>query len=390
MDILAPRERLVALAEQALAVVGDDEPHLQARLLAARASSWELSLDEPGEQAAQRAAELARTHGYQDVEARLLMREGEKAFSEMRLDDARSASVAAHGAFDRLGDYGNAVLARSHASLSILAEGRIDDGEAAVKESLAYARKFHVRQWEHHNINRLAEVALLRCDYQRVDALLEEVQGADNVYTNVLRASRAEMAGDLEQALELAPRPDFPGGIRPWTVPQIIGGLARTYFNAGDEASARRHLAAWADGYERLTPGAGRHAAFSAIDECLPALGDDALLETIYKNVVGTATGRFDPGQGRARDHIRGALALRLGRAEEAEEHYRTGLEWAEEVRFPVEQGRCLQGLAEVAQRRGNRAEAVQLLDRAAALFQDHGAQLYLRQVLAKKDILRA
>ena len=31
--------------------------------------------------------------------------------------------------------------------------------------------------------------------------------------------------------------------------------------------------------------------------------------------------------------------ALRLGRLEEAEGHYSTGLEWAEEVRFPVEQG---------------------------------------------------
>ena len=45
-------------------------------------------------------------------------------------------------------------------------------------------------------------------------------------------------------------------------------------------------------------------------------------------------------------------LALHLGRVEEAEGHYRTGLEWGEEVRFPVEQGRCLQGLAEVAERR--------------------------------------
>ena len=81
---------------------------------------------------------------------------------------------------------------------------------------------------------------------------------------------------------------------------------------------------------------------------------------------------------------------MRLERLEEAEEHYRTGLEWAERERFPVEQGRCLQGLAEVAELRDNHQEAVQLLDRAAALFQEHGAQLYLGQVLAKKEILGA
>ena len=34
--------------------------------------------------------------------------------------------------------------------------------------------------------------------------------------------------------------------------------------------------------------------------------------------------------------------------------------------------------------------EAVQLLDRAAALFQEHGAQLYLGQVLDKKESLGA
>lgn len=51
---------------------------------------------------------------------------------------------------------------------------------------------------------------------------------------------------------------------------------------------------------------------------------------------------------------------------------------------------RCLHGLAEVAERRGDLAVAMMLLDRAAALFQQHGAVLYVRQVLAKKDILKA
>ncbi len=51
----------------------------------------------------------------------------------------------------------------------------------------------------------------------------------------------------------------------------------------------------------------------------------------------------------------------------------------------PIEAGRCLQGLAEVAERRGERAEALRLLDRAAALFQQHGAKLYVDRVIAKK-----
>ena len=52
--------------------------------------------------------------------------------------------------------------------------------------------------------------------------------------------------------------------------------------------------------------------------------------------------------------------------------------------------GRCLQGLAEVAERRGQHAEAMEHLDRAGELFSRHGAKLYLNRVLAKKEILKA
>ena len=89
-------------------------------------------------------------------------------------------------------------------------------------------------------------------------------------------------------------------------------------------------------------------------------------------------------------DPVRGALGLRLDLVDEAEQHFRTGLEWCERERCPVEAGRCLQGLAEVAERRGEREQAIECLDRAGELFSRHGAKLYLDQVLVKKEILRA
>jgi hypothetical protein len=61
---------------------------------------------------------------------------------------------------------------------------------------------------------------------------------------------------------------------------------------------------------------------------------------------------------------------------DESEEWYRIGLEWAERERCPIEQGRNLQGLAQVAERRGQRAKQMRYLDRAAALFQQYGAKL--------------
>ena len=89
---------------------------------------------------------------------------------------------------------------------------------------------------------------------------------------------------------------------------------------------------------------------------------------------------------------LRGAVALRLDRVDEADEHFRRGLEFSErsDVRFDIEAGRNLQGLAEVANRRGEREQAMEYLDRAGELFSRHGAKLYLDQVLAKKELLKA
>ena len=89
-------------------------------------------------------------------------------------------------------------------------------------------------------------------------------------------------------------------------------------------------------------------------------------------------------------DQLRGNLALHLDLVDEAERHFRTGLEWAERERCPVEQGCNLQGLAEVAERHGEQQQAMEHLDRAGELFSRYGAKLYLDQVLAKKQILRA
>ena len=90
-------------------------------------------------------------------------------------------------------------------------------------------------------------------------------------------------------------------------------------------------------------------------------------------------------------DVIRGHLALRLDRPlEEAESHFQSGLEWSEGNKYLVEAGRCLQGLAEVAERSGDLEAARAHLDAAGEHFAAWGAKRYLDQVLAKKEILKA
>jgi hypothetical protein len=159
---------------------------------------------------------------------------------------------------------------------------------------------------------------------------------------------------------------------------------------AGDKAGARSALAEW-QGLLR-----GEQASLmttwnlvASADEAAVKLGTDALLREMYARLAKqpllrtTYLGTLD--------HLRGRLALRLDRPlDEADEHFRTGLEWCERERCPVEAGRNLQGLAEVAERRGDHPMAMKHLDAAGDLFAQYGAKIYLDEVLSNKSVLRA
>jgi class 3 adenylate cyclase len=82
---------------------------------------------------------------------------------------------------------------------------------------------------------------------------------------------------------------------------------------------------------------------------------------------------------------IYGNLALALDEDDTAEGAFTENLTWAEREGADIIAGRCHQGLADVAVRRDGTAEAMRHLDQAAELFQQHGAKLYLDQVIAKK-----
>jgi hypothetical protein len=93
---------------------------------------------------------------------------------------------------------------------------------------------------------------------------------------------------------------------------------------------------------------------------------------------------------GTSPQRIYGDWALALDMPVDAERLYRDALAWCERERWPIEAGRCLQGLAELAERRGELEQAMQHLDAAGELFAQYGAKFYLDWVLAKKEILKA
>jgi hypothetical protein len=128
---------------------------------------------------------------------------------------------------------------------------------------------------------------------------------------------------------------------------------------------------------------------YSISAEVVAWMGDKTLAEHWYDE-LSPMPARWGGGISGSLDRSRGLLALRLDLADDAEMYFERALEWCESEKCPVEAGRCHQGLADVAERRGDLESAREHLDAAGELFAKHGAKLYLDQVLAKKEILKA
>jgi class 3 adenylate cyclase len=383
-DYFAPREQLVAVVEEALNLLGESDLRLRAHLLFMRAGDeW----DDAAKAAAGEAERIVHTLDDPALLGRVAYRQAWEALGEWRIDEAVSLFRRAHGLLDEGGERQRAGHSFGWAAVWILFEGRLDEGVAALQDALAYDRKFHVRLPEIYCLAALQAAALIRCDFRQFDFLLNETPGASDAaeasaFLAVVCAARAEMSGDTAGALKLAPAP---------LVPFALGSLARTSFNAGHEDQAREYLAEFSKQLSQWSPPLvafrlyGFALAVAELDECLPALGDESLIRRVYEELAEWKVFRYAATAARGIDRIRGALALRLERMDEAAEWFAAGLEWCERERCPVEAGRCLQGLAEVAERRGKTSEAMGLLDQAAALYRQHGAKLYLDQIIATK-----
>ena len=288
--------------------------------------------------------------------------------------------------YARLGRPRNAAESAYFASNSALGAGSLDEGRVAAEHALAYAQAHHVRFYEENSAAQLLALMLARCDFAGFDALAAEHASDASWVVTLLRAGRAEMAGDIDGALALLPDPAAAGGV-PVNLMWIHGSRARVLANAAQHDRARQELramrAAWAVGVTRFFD-----HGLSAVDEALTQIADSALLQTIdaeLRTDPVALRANYQPLTGRSTQRIYGDVALGLDQLEDAEMRFRTGLAWCERERCPIEAGRCLHGLAEVAERRGDAAEALSLFDRAAVLFQQHGAKLYLDRVIAAK-----
>jgi len=392
----APPARQLALIQDALSVLGDSDPYLEARLLGRLTfPDWDPSLGaEESGRVRQRAAALAGAHGFEDVQALLLASDASRAFFDSDFERAASLNDQAYELFARLGRPTEAAQSLFQRANAILIPGRLDEGKAALEGAFNYAHGHHIRWFENNSAAILATLTFARCDFAGFETLAEERSGDVGYPIPLLKAWRAEMQGEHERALNLLPDPAIAGGF-PMYLSHILAAHARVMFNAGRIDQAQQEFTRLREAIKAI-PSATIHdgvaihgGALAQLDEALPHLADDVFMEAAEKHVRGWQEALsfpfYDSIAGRCWSRIFADIVLHRGSVDEAEESYQRTLAWCEREGLPIEVGRCLQGLAEVAARRGERAETLQLLDRAAALFQQHGARLYLDRVIARK-----
>ena len=386
----APPARQLALIQDALAALGHGEPYLEARLLGRLSSGATAYLGrEESRHAAERAAALADTHGFDDVKAQLLANDAGRAFRSGEYERADALFRQAYELFTRMGRPTEAAGALWYAANAVLVPGRLHEGKAYLDQAFAYAREHHIRWFEENSAALLGALLIARCDFAGFDALAEERAGDASYPIPLLKVWRSEVEGNHERALQELPDLSVAGGF-PLYLSHILAARVRVMFNAGRIEQARQEFTQLREAMQ-ASPSSRVHdgvtiepSTLGYLDEALPHLADDAFMQAVEKHIRSSYS-FYDQIAAHCSRRIYADILLHRGLVDEAAEAYARSLEWCEREGLPIEAGRCLHGLAEVAERRGERAEALQLLDRAAALFQQHGARLYLDRVISKK-----
>lgn len=363
LRIWGPPDRQRAMAEQALEELGEQDMRLRAHLL--------MRLDRMEE-----ALRIADEHGFGELQATRTERAGWDALREGRIDDGVTAMRAAHHRFAEHGVLHPAAGTLRGAGFNVLAAGRLDEGARLAEDAMMYARGVHLKFQEELALLDLVGVAFAPCDFARCEALIAETPGQTDFRADVYRMWIAELQGDMAGALAMLVDPSRGGGALT-AISQIHASSAGVLHHAGRDDAARRELEAWAEVARRDNSLCDEVAA--PID-CLVELGSDELVREVHDEFSRRrpASVVYATLQGRGIGYARGSVALRLGDAAEAEQMFAEGLVVAERERCPIDAARCLEGMARIGDQRGEHDARAGYRARAAELYAQHGARLYL------------
>jgi hypothetical protein len=373
LRIWGPWERQMQMADDALELLGDADPYLSARLLLA--TSWR-GQDKRWAQ----AIRIAEQHGFEDILASRIQDESWQAYSETGdIDAANARAIEAHATYARLKAYEPACGALRGAGFMTLEQGFLDKGAELARRCVEYARSVHLKFHEELALTDVAGEAFARADYARCRSVLDELTTRTDFRADLYRMWMVELRGDTKSAVQMMVDPERAG--RATTgMSQTHGAAAGVLYRAGLEEPAKRELEQWG---EIARQGDDLAIEAPALFECIAALGDDELVKAVceayeVQQPNGPRIPTYATLQGRACAPAHGAMLVRLGRLDDAELVYRQGLAWCERERVPVDAGLCMRGLADVAAKRDDAALAEEFERQAVAIFEEHGATLYL------------
>jgi DNA-binding CsgD family transcriptional regulator len=187
-------------------------------------------------------------------------------------------------------------------------------------------------------------------------------------------------AGELAQARSLTGEMmhrlgDHPDIILEGMARMVLGGTALA---AGDLAEADRQLSR-SDEIEELThhrePATNRFQADHA--EAVIGLGDQERAERLVRRLEARAAALHRPWLDAVSARCRGLLNAARGDLDAALADYQRALAAHERLDMPIELGRTLLALGRLHRRLGERQQAQQCLDRAAAVFGSCGARAW-------------
>ena len=380
LRIWGPPHRHLAMADEALAALGDADPYLRALLLLRRSRYNDAEDPQFNE-----AMALAEQHQFEDLLTVHIDRRGWTALNEGRTEEGIALLESAHERYARLCVYDPAAGVLRGAGFVTMAYGRLDQGAELSARTLAYAREVHLRFTEQLALMDLAGEAFARADFGRCRELVAQTPTDSDFRGDLYKMWMTELEGDLDGALRQLVNPERGGGATT-ALSQTHCANARVLFRAGKHDAARRELETWA---EIARQGNSICEELPAIYDCLVALGSDEMIDEVHealeRNAARPVPVLYCTLQGRAMGPAWGAVALRLGRTGEAERAYADGLAWCERERVPIDAGQCHAGLAAVARARGDEGAAAEHLARAASIFEAHSARLWLDRLIAPR-----
>lgn len=388
-----PSEDRGALAQRALDLVGDTSPEIEGLLLVHRLRLPGLAGEER-HVLQERLDTLAPAYPEADFVAHAQALAAITQLGLGHLQDAATCATQAASRLAAIGERHDAAVALLVAAMALTQAGDLDGARDGYTRVMRQATDSRLHYLGGIGAMALAGLHRMRCEFDRYERMLSLIPG-DNWTRQLYAAERAEQAGDADRSAALLPPPSVADGVAEWEI-ILHGSRARVLYNAFGAEAASEDFERWRRTLftlttdtsqslvEAITSATPLETALGLADECFVALGSDADIERMYDRLKEHGWIRTG-GDFRQLDRVRGALALRLGREDEAESHFRQGLAWCGRERCPIEAGRCLQGLAEVAARRGNHETALDFLNQAALSFSGYEAQLFLGQVVAAK-----